>query len=195
LSPPEDRENEDDRLVGAAQDGDVRAFEALLLRHEGMVLRLVRFLGVPAPDREDVAQEVFIRVFRHLGRVDRSRPFSGWLYRVTVNAVQDYRARAARRGAEEAPWSEAVEVLAQAPGGDPEEHAGQAALRRRLETALARLSERERAVFVLREIEGLETREVAWALGVSSITVRRHLGLARDRLRSLLRDERKDPRH
>jgi len=59
-------------------------------------------------------------------------------------------------------------------------------LRRRLEAALGRLSERERAVFVLTEIEGCDSREVARSLGITTITVRRHLGRAREHLRRLL---------
>ena len=70
-------------------------------------------------------------------------------------------------------------AIVPAAGADPD-------LRRRLEAGLAALSERERAVFVLRELEGLETVEVARALRITAITVRRHLGLARERLRRLL---------
>lgn len=173
---PEDPEAEDQRLVAAAQNGDVRALEALLARHESRVLRVLRYLGIPAADRPDVAQEIFIRVFRHLGGFRRGKAFSGWIYRVTVNAAHDYRSSGGRAGGEEAPL---VEEIA-APASDP------AGLRRRLEAALERLTERERAVFILKEIEGLETGEIARALGVTSITVRRHLGLARTRLRSLL---------
>ena len=61
--------------------------------------------------------------------------------------------------------------------------------RHRLEVALGQISERERAVFVLREMEGLESREVAGALGITRITVRRHLGLARRRLRRVLQED------
>lgn len=190
MPPPDDREPDDDRLVGAAQAGDVRAFEALLLRHEAKVLRVLRFLGVPSEDREDVAQEVFIRVFKHLGGVDRSRPFAAWIYRVTVNAAHDHRARAARREGGESPWSDEADRAA-APGENPEESAREKGLRDRLEAALTLLSERERVVFILKELEGLDTRSIAGALGVTQITVRRHLGLARGHLKTLL--GKKDP--
>jgi RNA polymerase sigma-70 factor (ECF subfamily) len=186
LPHPEDPEFSDDALVGAALAGDARAFDALLTRHEPSVLRVLRFLGVPSRDREDVAQEVFIRVFRHLKGFTRGRSFSGWLYKVSVNSAHDYRARESRAAQDETPWIEGLDPPT-APGGelDPND------VRRRLERALFQLSERERAVFVLREIEGLETNEIAKALGITGITVRRHLGLARDRLRVLLSTQKK----
>jgi len=184
LAPPEDAEREDALLVAAAQDGDVRALESLLLRHEAKVLRLLRFLGVPTCDREDVAQEIFFRVFRHLAGIDRRKPFAGWLYRVTVNAAQDYRKDSGNSARVEQPMVEGFDAPDAARG--PEELAGDDGLRRRLEGALLRLSERERAVFILKEIEGLETREIAGVLGLTRITVRRHLSLARTRLKTIL---------
>lgn len=196
-SPPSDglalpaalapREPAEDALVAAAQGGDVRAFEALLATHEGKVLRVLRFLGVSASDREDVAQEVFVRVFRHLGGFRRGKPFGAWVYRIAVNAAHDW--RLSRGGThDEVAWTDDLHGRA-GEGTDPEEAAALGLLRRRLEAGLQALSERERAVFVLREIEGLETVEVARALGITSITVRRHLGLARDRLRRLLEEK------
>lgn len=187
---PENPEASDDSLVAAAREGDVRALEALLARHESLVLRVLRFLGVPELDREDVAQEVFIRVFRHLNGFRRGRPFAGWIYRVTVNAAHDYRVRSGRRAREEAPWTEDLDRAARSSGQSPEREAS-GTLRLRLSAALGSLSERERAVFVLKEIEGLDTSAVARALGITPITVRRHLGLARQRLRRELADPRK----
>jgi RNA polymerase sigma-70 factor (ECF subfamily) len=148
------------------------------------VLRVIQFLGVPASDREDVAQEVFLRVFRHLPAYRKGRSFAAWVYKITVNAIHDWRARTRRQSGEETPWTDEADTkVAQPEGGAG---VARAQLARRLEAALAGLSERERAVFVLKELEGLETAEVARALGISSITVRRHLGLARDRLQKKL---------
>lgn len=172
-------------LVGAAREGDERAFEMLLRRHEGRVLRVLRLLGVPHSDREDVAQEVFVRVFRHLAGFRAGHTFEGWLYRITVNAVHDQRRRHLRRNRREADWeSHAGDPADPAPG--PGEIADGRDRRRSLEVALTRLSERERAVFVLCEMEGLESGRVAAALGITSVTVRRHLGRARRRLQRLL---------
>jgi RNA polymerase sigma-70 factor, ECF subfamily len=186
LDDPRAPEASDDHLVAAALDGNVRAFEALLDRHQAKVLRVLRLMGVPQRDREDVAQEVFIRVFRHLDGFKAGKPFGGWLYRVTVNASYDYHLRSGRQAQDEAPWDAGAGARAAQAGPDPEREAAGLGMRRRLEAALSELSERERAVFILKELEGLDTLEVARALGITRITVRRHLGRARERLRSLL---------
>ena len=102
-------EPDDATLVAAAQQGRVRALEQLLDRHQSRVLRILRLLGVPVQDRDDVAQEVFIRVFRHLGGFRTGQEFTGWLYRVTVNASHDYRSRCGRLSRGEAPWDDEVE--------------------------------------------------------------------------------------
>ncbi len=186
MTQRDDPPQSDAALVEAARAGQVRAFEELLDRHQARVLRTLAFLGVAAQDREDVAQEIFVRVFRHLRGFKAGQEFGGWLYRVTVNAAHDHRSRRGRRLSGEAPW-DGEEREDPRPG--PAEAAGREELRRRLERALAELSDRERAVFVLHEIEGLQAREVARALGITTITVRRHLSRARRRLRQLLRHE------
>ena len=174
----------DETLARAAADGDVRALETLIDRHQQRVLRTLRFLGIPPQDREDVAQEVFVRVFRHLKGFRAGREFGAWLYRVTVNAAHDHRGRSSRRQRGESPWVEGVEHEDERPG--PEESARQRELRLALGQALEELSERERTIFVLREIEQLPTREVARVLGITGVTVRRHLSRARARLREIL---------
>ena len=185
MAGPHSPEIPDDDLIAAAIRGEVRAFEVLLARHEGKVLRVLRLLGVRAQDREDVAQEVFLRVFRHLSGFRTGQPFGAWIYRVTVNAAHDHRERSARLHREEVPWSVELEA-APSEEDHPDEALARKRLIARLEGALATLSDRERAVFVLRELEGLETSQVAQVLGIARITVRRHLALARGRLRRKL---------
>ena len=187
---PAEAPNRDDELVVAARRGEGRAFEQLLDRHQGTVLRVLRLLGVRREDREDVAQEVFVRVFRHLDRFRTGESFSAWIYRIAVNASHDQRRRQARR-------REASLEAAQSDGlcvaeAGPDDVAGRIDRRRRLEDALEALSERERAVFVLREMEGQPTRAVARSLGITSITVRRHLGRARTRLQAELEKSEKN---
>ena len=182
---PDSDPRTDEALVARARTGEVRALEALLERYQGPVLRTLRLLGVPAQDREDVAQEVLVRVFRHLEGFRAGRSFGGWVYRISVNAAHDYRHGVKRRVSGEASWKEAARAEETPP--EREGEAGRRLeLREALEAALDLLSERERAVFVLREMEGLETREVARSLGITTITVRRHLGRARRRLRGQL---------
>ncbi len=184
MAPRSHQDSSDEALAQAAIEGQVRALETLLDRHQGRVLRTLRFLGVPDQDREDVAQEIFVRIFRHLKGFRAGSEFGAWLYRLTVNAAHDYRKRAGRLGREETPFLEGDEREDPRPG--PEESAHGRDLRMALGRALEALGERERTIFVLREIEQLSSREVARALGITAITVRRHLSRARRRLRELL---------
>jgi RNA polymerase sigma-70 factor (ECF subfamily) len=184
-----DDEADERPLIEAARGGDARAFEDLLRRHEARILRVLRLLGVPAIDRDDVAQNVFLRVFRGLDGFHAGRPFSSWVYKIAVNAAIDWRGQSDRLRREEAPWDETRDEAAAAPAA-----AGQLDLARRLETALDTLSERERAVFVLVEMEGVERADAARALGISGITVRRHLGLAKTRLRQSLSEKKSKSR-
>lgn len=166
-------------LIEAARGGDARAFETLLARHEARVFRVLRLMGVSASDRDDVAQNVFLRIFRSLNGFQPGKPFSSWVYKIAANAALDWRGQSDRLRREEAPWDDQTEEIA-AP------EAGRQDLARHLEAALETLSERERAVFVLIEMEGLDRADVARALGITRITVRRHLGLAKERLRQAL---------
>jgi RNA polymerase sigma-70 factor (ECF subfamily) len=180
----------DAELIAAAASGSEDALDRLLRRHESSVLRLVRLLGVAPDDREDVAQEILVRVFRHLGTFKAGRSFRGWLYRIAVNAVHDHRHRLNRRVRRESPWNDRLEEIpdtARAPG----DQALAREQREVLEKALEGLSERERAVFVLVELEGLERREAARTLGITSITVRRHLSRAHASLRIILAESQK----
>ncbi len=161
-------------LLKAARSGDLAAFEQILIRYQRPVFATaLRLLG-NREDAQDAAQEVFLRVHRYLSRFDDVRAFSPWLYRVTVNVCHDMR----RRGRE----TVALEDDFPAAGGDPQAGISAAERRRILESALARLPEKERAAIVLRDIEGLSTREVARIVGTAESTVRSQIASARLKL-------------
>jgi RNA polymerase sigma-70 factor (ECF subfamily) len=185
-SDPPDRTDEE--LVARCRQNDVRAFDELLSRHERKILRVLRLLGIPQTDREDVAQEVFIRVFKHLSGYRPGKSFSGWVYRITVNAAHDHQTKAGRRGSREVTWDEHREDSPDARPG-PGEILAERENMGKLESAVLSLSERERAVFVLCELEGLSTKEVAQSLRITTITVRRHMARARSRLQLILEEK------
>ena len=101
---PSDDDAQEPSLIEAARDGNARAFEELLKRHEARVFRVLRLLGVSPSDRDDVAQNVFLRIFRGLDGFRTGRPFSSWVYKITANAALDWRGRSDRQRREEAPW-------------------------------------------------------------------------------------------
>ena len=85
------------RLLSEAKRGHAGAFEQIMLRHERQVLRTALHLLGRMEDAQDAAQEVFLRVYKHLRRCDERRDFAPWLYRIAVNVCRDI---ARKRGRE-----------------------------------------------------------------------------------------------
>ena len=141
-----------------------------------MVLRVAwRLLG-SLEDAQDAAQEVFLKLHRHFGRVQMAS-IESWLYRTTVNTCYD--ALRKRRPSEPLDF----DPPAPASAADTMDAANR---RRLLAEGLKHLPERERTVIVLREMEGLETSEVARVLGIAEVTVRSQASMGRARLRKWL---------
>jgi RNA polymerase sigma-70 factor (ECF subfamily) len=167
-------------LIEAAKAGDLAAFESLMRQHERLVLvTAYRLLG-SLPDAQDVSQEVFLKLYRNLGKVEAAGNLAGWLYRVTANACHDVRRR--KRPETSVEFAEDL----RAGGADPQQAAGEAERRRVLEMSLRMLPEKERAALVLRDLEGLSTEEVAQALGSSEATVRSQICKARVKVRGFV---------
>ena len=163
-------------MTRAADDAE---FERLMRAHERQVLGVALRLTGNLADAQDAAQEVFIRL--HRSRAGLGEDVGAWLYRVTVNVCCDIGRRRKMRTA--TPLNR--EYVSADAGPDVE--AARASERARIQAALGRLGERERAALVLRELEGLSTAEVAEALGSSESTIRVQISKARLKLRELLR--------
>ncbi len=161
-----------------AKAGDLAAFEEILRRYERQVLgTALRLLG-RLEDAQDAAQEVFLRLHKHLGRLKNDRSLSPWLYRVTVNVCRDVGRK--RQSAQ-------LVELEDLPSPASAEQEFTASERRgMLKRALASLPEKERAAIVLRDIEGLDTSEVAKILGSSEATVRSQVSTARVKLKKFV---------
>ena len=177
----------DDRdLIRRAAEGDLDAFALLVERKRERVFRIARHVVGNAELARDVAQDVFLRLFRVARRFRAGGSFDVWLHRITLNLAID----ALRR---ERPHRETVSL--DAPGREPADASGGAAaphppagpaaalrlaeVRRIFAELAALLPKRQRLAFVLREIEGLPTAEVAAILGTTESTVRNHVLLAR----------------
>jgi RNA polymerase sigma-70 factor (ECF subfamily) len=163
-----------------ARAGDAAAFEQLLLTHERQVLRLAFGLTNNLQDAQDVSQEVFLKLHRDLRKLRQSSEVPAWLYRVTVNACFDKR-RKARRSRLVPIEETAAAWRSNSPS--PEDFARYQQDRRRLESGMKTLTDRERAAIALREFEGLSTAEVAEILGSTESTVRVQISAARVKLR------------
>ncbi len=169
-------------LLRRAKDGDLAAFEQLLILHERLVfLTALRILGRPE-DAQDATQEVFLRLHKHLGGFDEIRDFRPWLYRVTVNVCRDVHRKRQRTDA--LSLDDLPEITAASP--DPQAAAALEEQRRMVALALEHLPQKERAAIVLRDIEGLSTKEVARIIGSREGTVRVQIASARLKIKKLI---------
>jgi RNA polymerase sigma-70 factor (ECF subfamily) len=194
--PPDrpDRPDRDDekKLVLQAAGGDQLAFEALIRRKRERVFWIAYRIVGNEDEARDIAQLTFIRLWKVLPKFDPEQNFDTWLHRITVNlAIDQYRSRGPSR--ETVPLFEGEEPRADAAAlgpaaGDPLEALQGSELKRIFETLAAKLGERQRAIFVLSQIEGMPTEEIAALMGISHSTVRNHLFQARRSLQEGLRE-------
>lgn len=193
--PPEKLSNYD--LVLRCQDGlhpDRTAFAELLRRHQSHVERVLYHLAPDWQDRADLAQEVWIRVYRNIKRLNDPVKFRGWLSRIATNLFYDElrkRKRVRDPLSLDAPrlledgemdW----EIAADSPG--PEENLTTREFYDQLREAIADLPEVFRTTIVLREIEGMAYEEIAEITGVSLGTVKSRIARARQRLQLQLQN-------
>ncbi len=177
-----------DRIL-RAQSGDREALEAIVLAQEKRVLNVAWRMLFSLDDARDAAQEVFVRLLKYLPSLDPDRDPSAWFYRTTVNVCRDVEARR-RRWAWiplGGPEGEERDVADDAP--DLLERMALTQEAARVVRGLRALPAKERAVLVLRDVEGLETSEVARILGSSETTVRSQASRARVRIKRILERE------
>lgn len=170
-------------LVAMVLAGRSEAFEPLVTPYRQSLLALGFRLTGNREDAMEVAQEALLRAYKYLGRYDTSRSFRNWLFQIAANHARD-RLRERRREADMA--VEAGRDLA--PADDPEAGRHAREIRSDLERCLSVLGPREREVFILRDLEDLDIKETARALGCSSISVRVSLSSARRKIRDAIRD-------
>jgi RNA polymerase sigma-70 factor (ECF subfamily) len=174
-------------LVDSCRAGDPAAFARLVRVHEGMVFNLsARLLG-DTEEARDVAQEVFLQVYRQLGRFEGRSSLKTWIYRIAVNQCHNRRRFWQRRRRDREEGLVALEVEGSGAGASPYEETRREERARRVQAALQQLSFEHRSVLVLREVEGLTCEEVAGALGVPEGTVKSRLSRAREAMRVRLR--------
>ncbi len=183
----------DRSLVDAAAGGSREAFDDLVRRYSRPVLNLVRAMGAADADVDDLAQEAFVRAWRGIGGFRSDSTFRTWIFGIAINVVRSHRVKQSRSRL--LFWSPPA---GQDLRNDPLERAAvddgteaTLALRQVIDRALAALPEELRAAVVLRDVQGLEYREIADALGVPIGTVESRIFRARQRLRPLLETTRK----
>jgi len=172
-------------IIERARAGDAAAFNQMVLAYRKRILGTIsRLIGRPE-DVEDVAQEVFVRLYYSLDQLRTAEVFEPWLYRLTVNASYDYLRRIRRRAeARMADLSEQQVMMADsAAGGKKEAEGRQKAQVRELVDALFRhVSEEDRLLLTLKEVEGLSLKELEQVYGVNENALKVRLFRARQRV-------------
>jgi len=182
-------------MNAAARNGDPRAgFDDLVVEHERAVLSICRAILRDEHLGADAAQDAFVRLWRRLeSDAAAPREVGPWLRRVAVSTALDHaRRRGVRAEADERRAADEPAAAAASREPAPERSAARAELAARLEHAVARLPEGQRAIFRLRHFGGLPLAEVAAALGVALPTVKTQFARACLKLHDALRHHRED---
>ncbi len=179
----------DRAAVDDARAGDTGAFEALVLRYQARIVNYASALVHDAGIAEDVAQETFVRAWRGLGRFRGESAFKTWLYRIATNVARTHLDRRGRQGRiadrsldDEDEALQAGDVPSEAPDAETS-----LVTREAIDGALAELPEELRTALVLRDVEGLDYKEIAGVTGAPMGTVESRIFRARRHMRTLLR--------
>ena len=165
-------------LVHRVRGGETQLFELLMRRHNQRLFRVARVFAANVNEAEDIMQDAYVRAFTALDRFEERARFSTWLTRIAINEGLA-RVRNRRTNTED------VEHLMDT-AHSPDDLASSAEVRRLLESAIARLDEPFRLVFVLRAVEQLSVREVSECLDVEEATVKTRYLRARATLKGVL---------
>lgn len=181
-------------LIERCAAGDETAYAELVAEHQRMVVQLAMNLLGDHDEALDLSQEVFLRVFRTIGRFRGQSALRTWIYRIAVNQARNrHRFWRRRHRADQVSLDQHVEAHGELlSGGEtgPDRVLAQKELASRLQRALDGLPFDQRTAIILREVDGLSYEEIAFSLGVAVGTVKSRLTRARQALRQELREVR-----
>ena len=177
--------------VRRAQEGDVRAFEQLFQQYHRGIYNTIYQMTRNEADAADLTQEVFVRAYRALPRLQTPEAFSSWLYRIAVNLSRNWLRDRGRVRIEslELPGDDGEEGNTREiadPTGDPSVLVQTQDLQERVQKAVAGLSPDHRTVVTLHHLQGMPVEEIARVMGCSIGTVKSRLSRARDHLKRKL---------
>jgi RNA polymerase sigma-70 factor, ECF subfamily len=174
-------------LIRRARGGEEEAFAELVMMHAERVYGALRRFGLDDDEADEVAQEVFVRAWRGLGRFEERAQFSTWLYRIAFNEAQRRLSRRPpRRAGRDPDPDDPIASLPESPELGPDALTLDREFEQTLERALAELPSDWRAAVVLRDVEGLSTEEAADVAGVGQAAFKSRLHRGRMQLRALL---------
>jgi RNA polymerase sigma-70 factor (ECF subfamily) len=175
-----------DRLIA----GEPSAFRELVETYKRKVYGLAFEMTRNHADAEDISQISFMKIHRSAGLIQPGRGLSTWIYRIVYNTALDHIRKRQSSPREALPSNVSGQPVFDPPdpGAGPEKAAEDVCLRRRIDEALSKVSERERTVFILRHYHDLKVREIAESLGVSLGAVKSYLFRSMRRLQKELAD-------
>ncbi len=182
-------------LVRRCQAGDTEAFDELVTRYRTRVFSMIYNMVHSEQDAWDLAQDSFLKAWKSIKRFRGSSSFYTWIYRIVMNVTIDWLRKKHVRGAG-AEFNDETQLREIDPASQtvpktealPYETMERGEIRTRIDQAIAQLSPEQRAVILMKEIEGMQYHEIAEALGCSIGTVMSRLFYARKKLQTLLKD-------
>lgn len=186
-----DRKYDDEALIRRVQTGDRSAFDTLVSRYEVKAFQFAFRLSRNSDEAADVVSEAFVRVYNAIGNFKGQSTFGTWLYRIMTNCFLDMKKK------DKSKITSSIEVAAQTEGGDverqieylgpsPQEESERTERERRIEAAVNKLPEYQRAMIVMYHVDMLTYEEIAEVLDLPLGTVKSRLNRARLLLRDLL---------
>jgi len=194
MQPEDCGPSEDAQLVAQCQRGDTAAFERLVTKYRNQVYATIYNLARSEEDAWDLAQETFLKAWRHVAQFRGQSKFSTWLHRIATNVTIDWvRRKRIESGVE---FDDTLGLHRVEPGSAtapqpvplPHQRLEGREIQVRIDAALAQLTPEHRAVIVLREVDGLRYEEIAETMGCTVGTVMSRLFYARKKLQTLLHD-------
>lgn len=176
-------ETPDGAVVARVLAGHRQEFGTLVTRYQDKIVAYVRYMGFGDADARDIAQDAFVRAFRHLHRCGEPDKFAGWLFRIAANLCRTEGKRAGKRTMEPLEQHRAS-LPCEAPG--PLEAAESSWTRERVREALDALPEDQREALVLMYVMGYSVSEIEEMTGASGSAVKMRLKRGRDALRDRL---------
>ena len=184
----EGAEQSDEDIIRQVLEGNTAMFELLMRRYNERVYRAARAIVRDEQEAEDVMQQAYVNAFTHLRQFNGAARFSTWLTKIAINESLARLRRRKRYEPFDDERSNVEPFMSRNVPENPERQAFAGELRSLLEWAIDTLPDGMREVFVLREVEGLSTSEVAEALDVSDDVVKTRLSRGRAALRRVLLD-------
>ncbi len=182
-------------LVRRCQAGDTEAFDELVTRYRTRVFSMIYNMVHSEQDAWDLAQDSFLKAWKSIKRFRGRSSFYTWIYRIVMNVTIDWLRKKHVKGAgtefDDAIQLREVDPASQTvpkPEALPYETMERGEIRIRIDQAIAQLSPEQRAVILMKEIEGMQYHEIAETLGCSIGTVMSRLFYARKKLQTLLKD-------